>query len=361
MEGQHLTDIPLSADHLSNFHGQCESDAVKYLSEFLEKNFENPSNAKILEQQSRAQLLLRISQELSNFQRLNDQKSKTLKVQVSKCISEVQQQFVNDLKQLTEQTLDASTFISMAADLKNGVNAKLEKFIHHSVLAETDLTDHLSALEAYMDDLVSLNVKVVDSKRKENEAAVRAKAQTEDLSERMERMQKEFEERAKKLAEATRAQAEAEKKRVELMQKETEEREQRLLEAARTEAEAQKERMELMQKEFEERQEKVLEEARAQSEAENAKELMERMKQEYEEREKRLLEAEKERMESMQKESEERQQRLLEAARAEAEKQRLQDRLDRMEREAQADRGANPLVELVTAGLNTFLAVRKPK
>ena len=220
MEGQ--SDTPRLADGLADVHGQCESKALKYLSEFLEK--EKLYNAKQLEQQSKAQLQVRISQEFSNFQRRNDQKSRTLKVQMSKSLSDAQQQFNDELKQIAEGTKDSASFTSKATDLKNRVKAKARKLTAGSILDDTDLTEQLSAMESYMDNLITVNVKVVDAKRKENEAAARAKKQTEELKQRMESMEKESKDRQKQLLDANKAQKEAEetKKRLELLEKELE-------------------------------------------------------------------------------------------------------------------------------------------
>ena len=141
--------------------------------------------------------------------------------------------------------------------MKHRVKAKLQKLMDGPTLEEMGLTKHLSDMDSQMENLIAVNIEVVDSKRKENEDAARAEAETEDLKGQMEHMQKQFGEQQENLLEATRGQEEAKdlKQQLERMREEFEEREKILLETARAQAEAEdlKKRLECMEREREAR------------------------------------------------------------------------------------------------------------
>ena len=260
-----LADRPVSADCFATLHEKFESNALKCLSKFLEDNCQNPKNAALLEQKSRAEIRLKISQEYSRFKCLNDQKTNAFKIQISKCLSDAQQQFANDLNRLAERTSNPLDFISEAVRLKCRVESKFEDFIFHmdsSILDVRDWRERLSAMEPQMDNLIHVNVKVVDSKRKQYEALAWARAQAEEA-----------------------------KRHINCLEEKREKQEQRAREAARAEEKAQKERdrQVQIQKEATAKQQKLLEAARAKAKAEHEKIFIGLMRQACEEQERRRI------------------------------------------------------------------------
>ena len=166
-------DKPVSIEDLETLHNECESKALKTLSDFFRANSQLFKNPNQLEQESTDKLRSKISEELAHFRRLNHQKIENLKAEIVRFVSEAQQEFTEGIKVLCKGAVDENDVNLKASGLKIHVKSKLEAKIDKSIIDDSTLGQHLSKLDSHMDTETEMWAASIRASRKETEMKVK--------------------------------------------------------------------------------------------------------------------------------------------------------------------------------------------